>query len=260
MNNRMKRFYQFLFVFIPAILMSSCINWGDDEEPVLYSEAIVNVMAYDTNPVFKTDYNTYLKNSQAITSDTGKIFKPGDRFFIRFQFEDTTNHKPFEYNIKVVEYTKVEVKNITTILSDTANHFMSQPFFYTYRIYLSGDWFNSVVYTYSPLTSTNSMVLLRSKHEEDNQPDSKFPTLIFSLIHNAQAINTGFYNMRLNSFSLAPLVQEFPYADSMRIRLSWNEASLSNQQYDLIYHPVALPGGTDAPVNAVSKTGIMKVR
>lgn len=256
----MKRFYLFLFVLIPAILMTSCINWGDEEEPVLYSEAIVNVKSGDAKPVFITDYNTTLSNTLNITSDTGKIFKPGDRFFIRFQFEDTTNHKPNEYNIKVVEYSKVEVKDFTTILSDTANHFMSQPFFYSYRIYLSGDWFNSVVYTYSPLTSANSMVLLRSKHEEDNQQDSKFPTIIVSLIHNAQAVNTGFYNMRLNSFPLAPLVQEFPYADSMRIRLSWNESSLSNQQYDLIYHPVSLPGGLDASINAVSRTGIMKVR
>jgi hypothetical protein len=256
----MKRLFILLAIIVPAIILTSCLNWDDDNEPVIYSEAIVNVLAYDTKPVFKTDYSTYLKNSQVITSDTGKIFKPGDRFFIRFQFEDTTNHKPFEYDIKVVEYTKVEVKNFTTILSDTANNFISQPFFFSYRIYLSGDYFNSIVYTYSPLTSLNSMILLRSKYEEDNKPDSEFPTIIFSLIHNAQAVNTGFYNMRLNSFSLASLVNEFPNADSMKIRLSFSDVSLYNQQHDLIYHPIARPGGLDAFVNSYSKTGIMKVR
>lgn len=240
--------------------MTSCLNWGDDEEPVLYSEAIVFVKSGDDKPVFITDYNTTLCNTLNITSDTGKIFKPGDRFLIRFLFEDTTNHKPNEYNIKVADYSKVEVKDFTTILSDTANHFMSQPFFYTYRIYLSGNWFNSVVFTYTPLTSINSMVLLRSKHEEDNQSDSKFPTLIFSLIHNAQAVNTGFYDKRLNSFNLSPLIDEFPEADSIKIRLDWSEISLSNQQYDLIYHPVKQSGVLNASINAVSKTGIMKVR
>jgi len=241
LNHKIKIHMKKIFWTLPALIVFfctfSCNNVDEDEPSTISYEAIGYVTSNDAKPTFITDYGTTLVSSLAITSDTGDVFQNGQRVFLRFSYADTTNHEANKYSINISEYAQVSVSEIKTVKPDSINPYLNQSLYYVYRMYISGNFFNSILYTYKALTDLDALELVRVMESENNSEGSKFPTLRFELRHDAQAVNSGYYRLRLNSFNLLPLVEEFPQADSLNLRVEWSESSGSGQTYDFIYHP-----------------------
>lgn len=235
-----------IFWILPALVLflytTSCTNWEDEDPISYYYEVIAFVSSNDAKPTFFTDFGTTLESSLSVTSDTGDVFHNGERVFLRFSYDDTTSHAANTYSIKIAEYAAVNISSFKTIKPDSIDPYFDQVLYHVYRLYITGNYFNSIVYTYQPLSDLNTCELVRVMKNENNEEATSFPTLNFELRHNAQAINYEFYKLRLYSYDLSPLIDEFPAADSIKLRLSWSESTGSDQSFDFVYHPVPSVG------------------
>jgi len=238
----MRKFFWILPLITIFILAQSCLN-DDEETPVSYYETMAYVTSNINKPTFRTDFGTTLVNTMTITSDTDNVFNNGQRVFLRFTYGDTTNHAANSYPISIAEYAPVTVSSFKTLQPDSVNPYFDQALYHVYRFYISQNYFNTIFYTYQPLSSLNTCELVRILGSENNTEDATFPTLYFELRHNASAINYDYFKLRLFSYDLAPLIYEFSSADSIKIKLSWSESTALDQSYDFVYKPVIHPLG-----------------
>jgi hypothetical protein len=230
-----------IILFLPALVFffcaTSCLN-TDDEDNTTYYEAVATVSSNSDKPEFITDYGVTLVSTLSITSDTGEVFHNGQRVFVRFSYGDTINHAIKSYPIEIAEYGFMITSDFKTVEADSTNPYLDQSIYYIYRLYISGNYFNSLFYTYQTLTDLNTCELVRIKKNEHNAEGTSSPYLSFELRHNAEAVNYGYYKLRLYSYDLSPLIDEFPEADSLNIKVSWNASTGNIEYYDFVYRPV----------------------
>jgi hypothetical protein len=112
-----------------------------------------------------------------------------------------------------------------------------------------------VIRTYQVSGDLNTCELVRIKEKETNTQSGTFPTLYFEIRHNALTTYDQYYNLRLFSFDLSPLKTEFPVADSIKINLSWNDASAS-ENYDFIYTPTVQNGALNSSAKSPGWTKV----
>lgn len=235
----MKKYFWILPLISVFFLSQSCLK-DEDETPVDYYETMAFVSIPGDKPVFVTDYGFKLKSELSLTSDTGNIFDLGQRVFMVFSYGDTLNRVDNEYPIIIKEYAPVTVSDFRTVKPDSVNPYFDQVLYHVYRFYITQNYFNSIIYTYQPLTSINTCELIRVMKEENNTPESTFPTVNFELRHNASAVNYDFYKLRIFSHDLSPLASEFANADSIKIKLNWDESTSLNQSHEFIYKPAGI--------------------
>lgn len=232
----MKKYFWILPLITVFFLAQSCLK-DDEEESVNYYETMAFVTIAGDKPSFMTDYGISLKSELSLASDTGDVFDLGQRVFMVFSYGDTLNLVNNVYPIIIKEYAPVTVSDFKTVKPDSVNPYYDQILYHVYRFYITQNYFNSIIYTYQPLTSINTCELIRVMENENNTPDSEFPTVNFEIRHNASAVNYDYYKLRLFSHDLSPLAVEFANADSIKLKLRWNESTSLNQTHEFIYKP-----------------------
>ncbi len=245
-------------VLFIGFFAQSCLN-DDDEPQIDYYETMAMVTSDGDKPSFETDFGIKLNSSMVLKSDTGKLFNVGDRVYLIFSYDDTTRNANKTYPITVKEYGPVTVSDFKTVQPDSVIPYFDQIIYHVYKYDITKNYFNSIIYTYQPLTSINSCELVRVLKNETNTPGSNFPTVNFELRHNASAVNYSFYKLRLNSYDLTPLAEEFSSADSIKINLKWSESTGLNQTYNFIYKPVPGDNLLNAGIKSISKTRLSKI-
>lgn len=231
----MKKLLLFVPAFFVCLVFVSCLNTSKNDKTVYY-EAMVNVTSNGTKPTFMTDNGTTLESSIAITSDTGTIFHNGDRVFITFSFDDTTSNTAKIYPVTVTSYALVKIKNLASVNQDSADSYYNQMLYSLYKAWISKDYFNLEVRTYMTDDNINTCDLLRIKDKDDNS-NTSCPSLYFELRHNVKSIYSNYNNLGFYSFDIASLKNEFPNADSIKIKLNWYDAVNGTDSYDFVYKP-----------------------
>lgn len=235
----MKKYFWILPLISVFFLAQSCLK-DDDETPVNYYETMAFVTSAGDKPGFVTDYGLALKSELALDSDTGNIFGLGQRVFMVFSYGDTLNRVGNVYPVIIKEYAPVSLSDFKTVKPDSVIPYFDQVLYHVYRFYITQNYFNSIIYTYQPLTSLNTCELIRVMESESNTPESTYPTVNFELRHNASAVNYDYYKLRIFSYDLSPLASEFSNADSIKIKLNWDESTSLNKSHEFVYKPAEI--------------------
>lgn len=214
----------------------SCTNLDYEEDQTEYFEEIAVVTSAGYSPSFLTDYGLTLNCSNVLTSDT--FFNSGERVFVQFSYGDTIGHAPKVYPINLTNSWRVTIKDFVSLEPDSVDLFANTEFQSVYNLWFSGNYFNMIFGTFYATSSPNTCELIRMKESENNTSQDTAPSLFFELRHNVVTVNASRYNVKVYSFDLSPLNEEFPSATLFKINLKWVEAANSRfQSYDFEYEP-----------------------
>jgi len=235
----MKKWILALPLVVLALISTSCLK-HDNETPIKFYETMATVISADEYPSFQSDNGTIYNCTNSIKSDTSVPFKNGERFFLRFAFEDTIGHLPKIYPIVLYNFGKVTIKDFVTIQKDSTDSYASKSLHSIYFIWTSGDYFNAAFRSFVSFSTRNTFELVRVLKNENNLPGNTVPGIYLELRHNTDTINTMYYESRLKlfSFNLNKLLTEFPAATQFKLHLKWIEGTTGiAKSYDLDYIP-----------------------
>lgn len=227
-----------LYAIVAVILLvgfQACWDVDEGENVVLY-DAMVFVKDNQPNTVFETDLGDSLRSNNALWTGATAPYKAGDRLFIRFSIDDTTQSRSNFYPVTVYSYTKVEMESYFTLWPDSASPFESSPFYSTSIVHVTGDFLNVIAQTYQVYGDSNSVNLIYHK-AFDSMDANGNPSLSLELVHNAAGVYTGYYFSRFYSYDLSRLRLEFPEADTIKFELKWIESATGNNRANFVYVP-----------------------
>lgn len=222
-------------VLFMTVSVTSCLNWDDEEE--LFFLAWASVASNDKAPTLNADNGMILHALNEANTDT-TFYEVGDRVYVQFTLGDTTQANGKEYPVYITNYMKVLTKDFVTVASDTDTVYQDAFLSKLNSAILSGDYLNCILAVYASYASVNTVELVRYKQEESNLPTDTLPVIYLTLQHNTPAIDRMFAQVKALSFSLSPLLAEFPLAKTFTLRLSWKDDNRQND-YDLLYTPTA---------------------
>lgn len=218
----MKKRISVLATALMAIALTSCLNFGDENNVVRDYMCTVTVTTGGASPVFQMDEGPFLTSETNMPADT---FVIGERYFIDFLLGDTINHGVGIYPIRLVRYGKTVIKNMIELPKDSTDKWGDKPIGYLYPSF-SGHYFNAFFESFAGISNPNTFEFIRMKVEEHTTPTDTVPNLFFELRHNVEFVSTGYIYYRFYSFDLSGLSTEFPNARRFKIKVSWDDANV----------------------------------
>lgn len=229
----MKRWISVLATALLTFAFSSCLNMDDGTSYVREYGLMGTVVSGGAHPVFHMEEGFSVTTTNVVPEDT---FAVGERYYLHYILDDTTNHVANLYPIKLFQYGKTTTKPLAVLPKDSTDRWKNQPIGMS-GIWYSGNYCNLVFNAYVGLGTPNTIELIRIMDDENTTPTDTAPKLYFELRDNVP--NYSSYNSfyRFYSFDLSSLETDFPNAVKYNITLKWNEEGRGAMTYKQDYIP-----------------------
>lgn len=225
-----------IFAVLLLVAVASCQK--EDQNQGLYYETMGTVISVGDYPSFQTDAGSVLNCTNEVQTDTGSIIEKGERYFLWFLYDDTTNHEANVYPVVLKGYAKVTLKDYVTLDADSVDEcFYNQALSGLSNMTIGGDYLNLVFHAYKSYLEPSDFELIRLVYDTNASPQDTLPNIYFNFRHNNQVISATFTEAQFYSFDLRPLAAEFPMAKSIRITLRWVDVKNGLQMYTRNYSP-----------------------
>jgi len=225
----MKNRYKALGVFLLILPLASCSDfWGKDEPDLVYYESMASVQSIKANNViFKSNPSLYFTSQDGFDLDDS--IAEGDRVWLYFTLVDSVS--PTMYNIHIYSYAEVDTRPFYQLEKIASDTILSQTIHQLQKCWISDNYLNVIFYAYVSIPPNSSFELVRDMMREDTL--SAKPKIYLDLRHNAASVSPYWYNLKMMSFDLRPIREQYAGRDTIAVQFSY---TLGTKQHVNFYY------------------------
>ncbi len=225
----MKNIYKALSVFLLILPLASCSGfWGENKPDSVYYESMANVQSIKTNNViFKSNPSLYFTSQDGFDLDDS--IAEGDRVWLYFTLVDSVS--PSMYNIHIYSYSEVDTRPFYQLEKGANDTILSQNLHQLQKCWISDNYLNVIFYAYASISPNSSFELVREMIREDTSASK--PKIYLDLRHNTASVTPYWYNLKMMSFDLRPIREQYAGQDTISVQFSY---TLSDRQHVNFYY------------------------